>query len=64
MKLLKSLLKSPFFVLGLSLLVLTVLLAVLGPLLPKDISTLVPTTGLPGSGIPGLGIPGLPIPTP
>ena len=39
-------------------------LAVLGPLLPKDISTLVPTTGLPGSGIPGLGIPGLPIPTP
>jgi len=39
-------------------------LAVLGPLLPKDISTLVPTTGLPGSGIPGLGIPGFPIPTP
>ena len=39
-------------------------LAVLGPLLPKDISTLVPTTGLPGTGIPGLGIPGLPIPTP
>lgn len=39
-------------------------LAVLGPLLPKDISTLVPTTGLPGSGIPGLGIPGLPVPTP
>ena len=42
----------------------SVRMAVLGPLLPKDISTLVPTTGLPGSGIPGLGIPGLPIPTP
>lgn len=39
-------------------------LAVLGPLLPKDISTLVPTTGLPGTGIPGLGVPGLPVPTP
>jgi uncharacterized membrane protein required for colicin V production len=39
-------------------------LAVLGPLLPKDISTLVPTTGLPGSGFPGLGVPGLPFPTP
>ncbi len=39
-------------------------LAVLGPLLPEDISTLVPTTGPPSSGIPGLGIPGLPVPTP
>ena len=39
-------------------------LAVLGPFLPKDISTLVPTTGMPGMGIPGLGIPGLPVPTP
>lgn len=39
-------------------------LAVLGPLLPKDISTLVPTTGLPGTGVPGLGVPGLPVPTP
>jgi len=39
-------------------------LAVLGPLLPKDISRLVPTTGVPGGGIPGLGIPGLPFPSP
>ena len=36
-------------------------LAVLGPLLPKDVSSLVPT-GLPGTDFPGLGIPGLPIP--
>jgi len=35
-------------------------LAVLGPLLPRDITSLVPT-GLPGSGLPGLGIPGLPL---
>ena len=31
---------------------------------PKDISRLVPTTGVPGGGIPGLGIPGLPFPSP
>ena len=40
-------------------------LAILGPLLPKDVSTLVPTAlpsnGLPG-GLPGLGIPGLSFP--
>jgi uncharacterized membrane protein required for colicin V production len=29
-------------------------LAVLGPLLPKDVSTLVPTSGVPGIGLPGL----------
>jgi uncharacterized membrane protein required for colicin V production len=29
-------------------------LAVLGPLLPKDVSTLVPTSGIPGTGLPGL----------
>ena len=37
-------------------------LAVLGPLLPKDVSTLVPTT-VPGSGLPG-GLPGLHLPLP
>lgn len=36
-------------------------LLVLGPLLPKDISTIVPTT-IPG-GLPGFPIPGLPFPT-
>jgi uncharacterized membrane protein required for colicin V production len=40
-------------------------LAILGPLLPKDINSLVPTglptNGLPG-GVPGLGIPGLSFP--
>ena len=29
-------------------------LTILGPLLPKDVSTLVPTNGLPGNGLPGL----------
>jgi len=39
-----------------------IVLAVLGPLLPKDVTSLVPT-GLPGTGVPGLGTPGLPFPT-
>lgn len=39
-------------------------LAILGPLLPKDVTTLIPTTGLPGTGVPGLGVPGFPLPTP
>ena len=42
-------------------------LAILGPLLPKDVSSAVPTglpglPGLPGSGVPGL--PGFPFPSP
>ena len=34
-----------------------VVLAILGPLLPRDVSSLVPT--LPGTGLPGVGLPGL-----
>jgi hypothetical protein len=42
-------------------------LAILGPLLPQDVSSVVPTglpglPGLPGSGAPGL--PGFPFPSP
>ena len=56
MKLLKSLLKSPFFVLGLSLLVLTVLLAVLGPLLLRvDVNTRVGLAYMPPSSSHWLG---------
>ena len=39
-------------------------LAVLGPLLPKDVSSMVPA-GLPGlPGLPGSGVPGFPFPSP
>ena len=56
MKLLKSLLKSPFFVLGTSLLVLTVLLAVLGPLLLRvDVNTRVGLAYMPPSSSHWLG---------
>jgi len=56
MKLLKSLLKSPFFVLGTSLLVLTVLLAVLGPLLVRvDVNTRVGLAYMPPSSSHWLG---------
>jgi len=43
-----------------------IVLTVLGPLLPKDISSIVPTTipgGIPGFPIPGVPLPGVPLPT-